>query len=161
MWSEADKWLTKFSEAGITVVDADGYPFSVRQITRCNGKADDEAYDKAYDKATGELLVSMPEPVRAMPGRATLMCHYHDENLWNLTAIQIKGRLEHRCGDWVFVSTAFTPPANGQLHSLWQLSKRIRAAANSYLGQRGLERPAVNWTAINTLHRRARESTQH
>jgi hypothetical protein len=145
MWSEAAKWLAGFPEAVVTIVDVDGYPVSVRQ------------YAWRYDAATGELLVQIPETLRAAQGPANVLCHYHDEKLWNLRAIQIKGRLEQRCGEWAFVSTAFTPPASGQLRSLWQLGKRMRTSANNYLRRRGLERPQVDWMALKTLQRRARE----
>lgn len=148
MWSEAAKWLAKFPEAVVTVLDVDGYPVSVRETAR------------GYDAATGELPIRMPQTLRAAEGPANLMCHYHDEKLWNLRAIQIKGRLEQRSGDWVFVSTAFTPPASGQLRSLWRLAKQLRTSADNYLRRRGIERPQVNWVAIKILQRRARESTR-
>jgi hypothetical protein len=48
------------------------------------------------------------------------------------------------------VSTAFAPPADGRLRSLWRLAKQLRTSANNYLRRRGLERPQVNWVAINT-----------
>jgi hypothetical protein len=132
----------------VTILDVDGYPVSVRETTR------------RYNAATGELLIGMPQTLRAAEGPANLLCHYHDEKLWNLRAIQIKGLLEQRWGDWVFVSTAFAPPASGQLRSLWRLAKQLRTSANNYLRRRGLERPQVNWVAIKTLQRRARESAR-
>ena len=147
MWSEAAKWLEKFPGAVVTGLDADGYPVSVRQMA------------PRYDAQTGELPVTLPDTLGVTAGPANLLCHYHDDKLWNLTAVQIKGRLEQRWGAWIFVSTAFTPPARGQISTLWQFAKRARAAAKNYLEKRGLERPAVNWMAIETLRRRARGST--
>ena len=61
----------------------------------------------------------MPETLGAVAGPANLLCHYHDEKLWNLNAIQIRGRLEKRGGDWVFVTTKFTPPSRWPLWDSW------------------------------------------
>jgi len=69
--------------------------------------------------------------------------------------MQIKGRLERRAGDWVFVSTAFTPPS-GTFITFWHFRKNGRAAARRYLDKRGLTAPVVNWGAIEELWRRAR-----
>ena len=148
MWSEAARWLATFPEAVVTVLDVDGYPVSVRESVR------------RYDPATGELHIRLPRVLLAAEGPANLLCHYHDEKVWNLRSMQIKGRLEQRWGDWVFVSTAFAPPASGQLRSFWRLAKQLRTSANTYLRRRGLERPQVNWEAIKTLQRRARESVR-
>jgi len=86
------------------------------------------------------------------------LCHYHDDKLWNLTAVQIKDRIERRWGSQVFVSISFTPPARRQIRTLWQFAKHARASAKNYLEKCGLERTAVNWVAIETLRRRARRS---
>ena len=93
MWDEAAKWLNKFDEVVLTVLDTDGYPASVR------------ADSHAYDPATGELPAAVPDALRVVEGPASLLCHCHDEKLWKLNAIQVKGRLENRDGAWVFVST--------------------------------------------------------
>ena len=108
-----------------------------------------------YDTQTGELTATLPDALRAAGGAANLLCHFHDEKLWNLTAIQVKGRLEKRRDAWVFVSTSFTPPARLTLISLM---RRMATAANKYLAKRGLERPPVNWAAVKEVQRRARAS---
>ena len=56
-------------------------------------------------------LRRVPDALRAVEGPANLLCHYHDEKLWKLNAIQIKGRVENRDGAWVFVSTTFNAPS--------------------------------------------------
>ena len=84
MWAEAAKWLNKFPEAVLTGIDNDGYPVSVRVPTG------------AYDSATGELPVSLPDAVDGAEGPANLLCHSHDEKLWNLQMITVKGTLEKR-----------------------------------------------------------------
>ena len=72
MWAEAAKWLNKSPEAVLTGIDNDGYPVSVRVPTG------------PYDSATGELPVSLPDAVDGAEGPANLLCHSHDEKLWNL-----------------------------------------------------------------------------
>ena len=124
----------------MTVVDADGYAVSLRQMA------------PRYDAQTGELPVMLPETLGVTAGPANLLCHYHDEKLWNLDAIQIKGRLGRRWGSWVFVSSAFTPPASGQIRTLRQFGKRARASAKNHLEKRGLERPSLNWPANEVPH---------
>jgi hypothetical protein len=138
VWAEAAKWLNKFNEAVLTVLDSDGYPASVRVDPR------------AYDPVTGELVAALPDEVRAAEGPAGLMCHYHDEKMWNIKAIQIKGRAENRDGTWVFVTTAFNAPSKVMFLSFIMGARR---AAQKYLDKRGLDRPVVNWAAIKDIQR--------
>jgi hypothetical protein len=147
MWAEAAKALAAFPEGVVTAVDPDGYPVSVRQAAL------------RYDAATGEMPVAWPQDVAVTEGPADVLCHYHDEKLWNIRAMQIKGRLERRGNDWVFISSAFTPPF-GMLIGLWRAAKSSRAAGKRYLHKRGLERPAVNWAALKEIHRRAQLGQQ-
>ena len=98
MWTEAAKWLSKFDEAVLTVSDGDGYPASVRVVPR------------TYDAATGELRVTPTDALHVIEGPANLLCHSHDEKLWNLQMITIKGTLEKRDDAWIFKSKSFEPP---------------------------------------------------
>ena len=147
MWAEAAKALGTFAEAVVTAIDPDGYPVSVRQAA------------PRYDADTGQMLVAWPEDVAVTEGAANVLCHYHDDKLWNIRAMQIKGRLERRGNDWIFVSTAFTPPS-GMLLALWRAAKSNRAAGLRYLNKRGLGRPAVNWAALKEVRRRAQAQQQ-
>ena len=141
MWTEAAKWLGKFDGAVLTTLDADGYPASVRVDSR------------AYDAATGELAATLPGALHIVDGPANLLCHYHDEKLWKLNAISIKGRLENRNGSWVFASTAFNAPSKLALLSF---IKGVRTAAQKYLDKLGLDRPDVDWAAVKEVQRRAK-----
>ena len=141
MWTEAAKWLGKFDGAVLTMLDADGYPASVRV---------DSA---AYDAGTGELLANLPSELHIVDGPANLLCHYHDEKLWKLNMISIKGRVENRDGSWVFATTAFNAP--GKLAMLSFL-KGVRVAGQKYLDKRGLSRPQVNWASVKEIARRAK-----
>ncbi len=141
VWAKAAKWLGKFDEAVLTMLDSDGYPVSVRVNSR------------AYDAATGELPATLPGALRIVDGPANLLCHYHDEKLWKLNAITIKGRLENRNGSWVFASTAFNAPSKLAMLSF---IKGVRSAGQKYLDKRGLDRPEVDWAAAKEIQRRAK-----
>ena len=143
MWAEAAKWLGKFDEAVLTVLDADGYPASVRVDTR------------TYDATTGKLPAALPDVMRPVEGPANVLCHYHDEKMWNIKAIQIKGRLEKHNGGWVFASTSFNAPTKfAMVSALRSASTR----AQKYLDRRGLKRPEVNWVAVNEIKRRVSDA---
>ena len=139
MWSEAAKELAKFTEVVVTAVDPAGYPVSVRQ------KA------PHYDPASGRFTVAWPPDLPVAEGPATVLCHSHDENLWNIKQMQINGRLERRVGRWVFASTEFRRPPRSQLMAFWRLSQDMRRAGRRYLDRRGLETPTVNWKALQAL----------
>lgn len=141
MWAEAAKWLNKFPEAVVTATDTEGYPASVRVPTR------------AYDAATGELPVSLTESVTFTEGPANLLCRSHNEKLWNLQMITVKGTLGKRDGAWVFRSQSFQPPSK---LAVLDFVRNARRSAQKYLDKRGLSRPAVNWAAIKEIQRRAK-----
>lgn len=141
MWAEAAKWLSKFDEAVLTGVDAEGYPVSIRVNPR------------DYDAATGTLPVSFPAALPVVEGPANVLAHSHDEKLWHLNMIQIKGRLESRDGGWVFQSTNFNAPSK---LAFVQFVRNNSTAAQKYLDKRGLKRPPVNWSAVKEIQRRAK-----
>lgn len=139
MWTEAAQWLGKFDEAVLTALDADGYPVSIRIDPR------------NYDATTGTLPATFPSALRATAGPANLMSHSHDEKMWHLNAIQIKGRLESRDGGWVFQSTNFDAPSK---LAFIQFLANTRTGGQKYLDKRGLPHPAINWAAIKEIQRR-------
>jgi len=141
VWAEAAKWLGKFEEAVVTGVGADGYPVSVRVSTR------------DYDATTGTLAAAFPPALPVVDGPANVLAHSHDEKLWKLNMIQIKGRLERRGEGWVFQSTNFDAPAK---LAFVQFLRSTSASAQKYLDKRGLARPAVNWAAVKEIQRRAK-----
>jgi hypothetical protein len=141
MWDEAAKWLDKFDGAVLTGVDVDGYPVSIRV----------NSHD--YDATTGTLPVAFPSALRVSEGPANLLAHSHDEKLWKLNMIQIKGRLETKGESWVFQSTNFDAPSK---LAFVQFLRNNSTAAQKYLDKRGLKRPEVNWAAAKELQRRAK-----
>lgn len=141
MWTEAVKWLNKFPDAVLTATDRDGYPVSVRVPTH------------RYDGATGELSVLLPDVIDDTESPANLLCHSHDEKLWNLQMMTIKGTLEKRDGAWIFRSENFQPPSR---LAVLDFVRNARKSAQRYLDKRGLPRPEVNWAAIKDIQRRAK-----
>jgi hypothetical protein len=141
VWAEAGKWLTKFDEAVLTVIDRDGYPASMRVST------------SAYNAATGELAAPLMDALHAVEGPADLLCHSHDDKMWSLQMITVKGTLEKRDGEWIFRSTSFVAPSK---LAMLDFIGNARKSAQKYLDKRGLARPVVNWQSIKDLHRRAK-----
>lgn len=139
MWDEAAKWLKKYSEGVITGVDKDGYPVSARQTSL------------VFDAASGTMPVVGLANLGAVEGPANLLCHFHDDKLWNMHAIQIRGRLERRGTEFMFVATGFTPP------SMLKMIRGMHASAKAYVEKRGLPKPIVNFDAVNALWERARK----
>jgi hypothetical protein len=148
MWAEAARAVAGFAGgAVVTGLDTDGYPVSVRVRA------------PRYDLRTGELPVIWPEPFTSTltPGPAMVLCHHHNRKLLNIRIAQIKGRLEQRGDDWVFVTTAFTSPL-GVISGLRFLARTNRAAGARYLQKCGLPPPVVNRDSITELRRRARKA---
>lgn len=143
MWHLAAESISRFPEVIFTALSFDGYPVSVRQRS------------PHYDGETGEMRVRIPASVAVVPGPANLLAHYHDENLWNLTMIRIKGRVERRSNHWVFISTEFTPPPQGRLKPRWLMAKAMRRASRRYLATRDLKPPVVDWATIKGLQHQA------
>jgi hypothetical protein len=141
VWDEAARWLNKFPEAVLTATDRDGYPVSYRVST------------STYNKASGHLPVSPPPgPVDVVDGPASLLCHSHDEKLWNLKMIMVTGTFESRDDGWLFRTESFKPPSK---LAVLDFVRSLRRSAQKYLDKRGLERPQVNWSAIDQIKRRA------
>ena len=142
MWDEAATWLDKFPEAVLTAIDRDGYPVSYRVPT------------SAYNKASGELPVPPPPgAVDVAEGPASLLCHSHDEKLWNLQLMTVIGALDRRDGAWIFRTESFTPPSK---LAVMAFVRNMRRTAQRYLDKRGLTRPQVNWSAIKEIQQRAK-----
>lgn len=142
MWQLAAKSLSHFPEVIVTALGTDSYPISIRQRS------------PRYDAGTGEMPVLVPASIALVPGPANVLGHYHDDYLWNLRIVRITGRLERRGDDWIFITTAFTPPP-GTWRSTWHMAKTMRRNSQRYLATRGMQRPRVNWAAIKSLQRQA------
>ena len=143
MWDEINAHLPSFESAVLTGLDADGYPYSVR----CRP-----------EPATRTLNVRLPAGTPVRPGPASLLCHRHDENLWNLKSFLVRGVLAREGESWVFHPERFVPGAGiGGPISMVGLVSGSRKNAKRYLKKRGLARPRIPWDDVQEIKAQARE----
>jgi len=128
MWSEIIRYLPEFKSAVLTGLDEAGYPFSVR----CQPHADLSRY---------VLRAQVPEGCGIQPGPASLLCHKHDERLWNLRSFVLRGTLERDEQGWLLRPRQFIPGMGiGGLMGYVRYIRKCRRTARQYLEQRGLSR---------------------
>lgn len=149
MWDEINEHLPSFESAVLSALDAEGYPYSVR----CRPRP---------DRVSRVLKVRLPAGIPLRPGPASLLCHRHDENLWNLKSFLVRGVLEALDGeDWNFRPEKFVPGAGiGGPMSLVRLVTGARRSTRNYLEKRGLPRPRIPWAEIRKVKAQARTSQQ-
>lgn len=139
MWDEIVNNLSNFSSAVLNGIDANGYPFSMR----CKPQ---------LDEARQALLIDNAGGVPIQPGAAGLLCHSHNEQLWDLKAFLLLGALEATPGGWLFRPEKFLPGQGmggfaGQMRQL----RKSQAETKNYLEKRRLPRPKVRWDEIDEL----------
>ena len=98
MWEDIAKHLKDFPSAVLTGVDTKGYPFSIR----CRPELDADA---------SVLHVQVPDYTNIQASSAGLLCHKHDEYLWNLRSFIVRGSLGRDAQGWIFRPQQFTPGA--------------------------------------------------
>jgi hypothetical protein len=146
MWDEIMKHMADFSSAVLTGVDQAGYPFSVR----CKPEPD-------VDEQV--LRVQVPEYTNIQPGLAGLLCHKHDEQLWNLKSFMLRGSLERVVPGWIFHPQRLIPGAGiGGLFGMVRFLLSGRRTAKRYLDKRGLERPSIPWDRVHSLWTEVKKS---
>jgi hypothetical protein len=92
------------------------------------------------------------------PGPASLLCHRHDENLWNLKSLLVRGTLVRGDGEWTFRPERFVPGAGiGGPTAMVRFVAGARKTAGRYLEKRGLARPRIPWDEINAIKAQIRE----
>ena len=86
MWAEIIRHLYEFESAVLSGLDEEGYPFS----GRC----------RPYPDTSGAevLKIWLPPGTPVRPGPSSLLCHSHDENLWNLKSFLVRGTLAREDG---------------------------------------------------------------
>lgn len=147
MWNEIVRTIAKYESAVLTFVDSNGFPLSVRCVPEIDGSRQ-------------VIRVTLPPDITAQPGPASLMSHYHNDQLWNLRGYNVVGELErgeegsNRWGLWPrkIISGMDSNP----LGSL-RLIRNARRAAQRYLDKRNLPRPTIDWAGIKRLHTEARK----
>jgi len=129
--------LPEFASAVLTAFDEHGAPI----LTRVRPSA---------DPANRTLSIDTDVPLR--PGRASLLCHSHDEQLWNLRSFVVAGDLAQDGRSWSLRPDRFIPGGDkmGPI-AMVKIIRELRGTAGRYLDRRGLSRPEINWHEIHEL----------
>ena len=139
MWDNLLKLLAGFSSGVLTGVDASGYPYSMR----CRPEP---------DAAAQGLRLKVPDYAGIQPGPAGLLCHQHDELLWNLKSFVVRGSLERDAQGWLFRPRQLIPGAGmGGLMGFLNFVRTARRTTKQYLANRRLARPGIPWARIKEI----------
>jgi hypothetical protein len=140
MWPQLEHYLPEFPSAVLTAVDATGTPYSLR----CH---------PALVPAEQVLHIALPAGVALQPGPACLLCHAHNERLWNLKSFAVRGVLERpAAGPWIFEPRHFIPGMGiGGWRSYVHFVRHGRAATREYFAKRGQPVPHVDWESVLAL----------
>lgn len=136
MWAEIVKNTPGYRDAVLSAPDDSGYPCSVRCLPE-------------LDQAARVVRLALPPGVALQPGAASLLCHSHDENLWSLRSVNLRGSLERDERGWFLRPRQFIPGGGtgGLLGTLKQI-RDLRRSAARYLAKRGLTAPTIPWARI-------------
>jgi hypothetical protein len=139
VWDEIVRLLPGFESAVLTGLDAEGYPYSVR----CRPWADSSAR---------QIRVHLPTHASIEAGPASLLCHSHDENLWDLRSFLVRGTLAREDIGWILEPQRYVPGAGVEgLRGMVRFVTGSRRNTKRYLKKRGLARPRIPWKAINEI----------
>jgi hypothetical protein len=139
------KQLGTFPNAVLTGIDSAGYPYSIR----CKPHV---------DESRKGLLITQSGDVPIQPGPACILCHFHNEGMWNLRSFEILGNLEKAEQAWFFHVERSIPESSPGPFDQFQMIYKARVDAKKYLEKRGLPRPKVDWNGIKKLRVEARKS---
>jgi len=143
MWTEIEKYLPQFESSVLNARDAEGYPYSVR----CRPE---------QDRPAGVLRIDSAEETNLQPGPASLLCHNHDEELWNQRIFLLRGELEEAGEGHVFRPEKFIPSIGiGGPIGVMRTLLGMRKASAAYLKRRGLPRPRIPWAEIEAVKKEA------
>lgn len=141
MWRRIVRLLAHYPSAVVAFVDEEGRPTSFR----CR---------PVPNAASRALVVAPPSDLRLREGRAGLLCHRHNAQLWRLKSFHVGGTLLERDGRWVLVPDRLTIGlGHGGPVSQLRLVRRGQRTAAAYLARRGWERPAIDWHRFDHIKR--------
>jgi hypothetical protein len=144
MWDDLVRNLGKYPTAVLTVTDAAGYPYSIR----CGPEP---------DPAGQVLKMTLPGYVDARAGPAGLLCHFHDDLLWNQTNFVAYGALEPDGSGWVFRATRLIEGSGAGMSFVRQV-RSGRSSAQRYLGKHDLSWPKVPWARLHAIYEKAQRT---
>lgn len=103
------------------------------------------------DESVGSFLLDVPADERLVPGPASLLCHSHDEKLWNLRSFVVTGQVGRQGDRWRFTCDRFVAGADGNpLHAVKML-RTCQRTARGYLQRRTDQPPDVSWPEFNAV----------
>lgn len=142
MWGEIVNHLPSFESAVLTGLDGEGYPYSVR----CRPYT---------DPVRRVLRMRLPDGTPVQPGPASLLCHKHDESMWNLKSFLVRGELSRDARGWSLRPRRFVRGAGieGPMGMVRFLTGS-RRNARRYLRKRELARPRIPWEEIEAIKAR-------
>jgi hypothetical protein len=139
MWPDLVKHLGTFSSAVLTGLDKHGYPYSIR----CR---------PVLEHARKVLVIHPSEGMEILPGLGCLLCHSHDERIWNLKSFIARGLIEREGDLLLFRPHQLIPGMGiGGLRGYVRFVADGRRNAKRYLEARGLKRPKVAWNEMEEL----------
>jgi hypothetical protein len=135
--NEVARALGAYSSVVLSYVDANAYPRSLRCVAR-------------FDQKSGVVLLDLEAPLDVDRAKASLLGHAHDEQLWNMTSVLVRGHVERRPhdGGHVFVASEVIPGIRQGLVPFLRFVVSSRRRAAAYLRARNLPRPPVPWDRI-------------
>ena len=138
MWAKLMPLFGAFSSAVLTAIDADGYPASVRTAL-------------APDESRQVIGVTGAEQVELRAGPASLLLHSHNEQLWDLQIVLLRGVLEPDGAGWIFRPLAIAVGADEGGLAVLRMLQGCRRTASAYLRKRNLPRPLVPWAKLKAI----------
>lgn len=139
MWNEIAEHVLRFETAVLSGVDDEGYPYSIR----CRPELDAEAR---------VVRIQVPDYTGIQPGPAGLLCHVHDERLWNLRNLGVRGTLERDERGWLLRPERFVPGTGmGGFLAQFRTFLNFRKAARRYVERRGWPIPQVKWDEYDRM----------
>jgi hypothetical protein len=132
------KELRHYQDTVLSWVDADGRPTSTRL--------------RPSPLPDGRLALPAVPGLRA--GAASVLGHFHDEQLWSLRSFVSVGSVTAEQDGWAFTPERYLPGTSPDPRALLRTVRTARRTAKRYLEARGLPRPVVAWDAFKALYDR-------
>ena len=140
MWDEIVKQLQEYENAVLTIVNEDGYPFSIR----CTPTPDSE---------NQVLRLDLPNIESIKQGRAGLLWHKHNEQIFDMSSFGVRGSLQRDEKGWYVLPERHIPGAGLAITDLLNMVRDGRRTAKKYLAKRGLPRPKIPWKRMQALYK--------
>jgi hypothetical protein len=136
MWAEIVNKAATFQSGVISGIDAQGYPCSIRCLP-------------IPDHSAQVLRFSVSAGIEVRPGQASLLCHSHNDELWDLKSLNVRGTLERDAQGWFLRPVAIIPEMAGTSPiSMIRAVVQLRRTAANYLKKRNLTAPSIPWKEL-------------